>query len=174
MPSTHKCPQCGGLFQVFGDQWGYDYGGTRVCSYHCMRDMRKKDLEGETMKGKPMTAEQLSAMYEFWKQKHTRDAIADLAGVSKTTAGRYVALFNKGYTPYGKLQKAPEPEKLPEPEQLPEPMEAPEVPEAPEAVPEIRAAKARATGRNIDRARIISMLCDIAEQLIAILREDVG
>lgn len=174
MPSIHKCPQCGGLFQVFGDQWGYDYGGTRVCSYHCMRDMRKKDLEGETMKGKPMTAEQLSAMYEFWKQKHTRDAIADLAGVSKTTVGRYVALFNKGYTPYGKLQKAPEPEKLPEPEQLPEPVEAPE-PEAPRiTLPGISIPEITASDGSVDRARIIAVLCDIAEQLIAILREDVA
>lgn len=174
MPSINSCPVCGSLFEVYGDQWGYDYDGTRVCSYHCMRDMRKKDLEGETMKGKPMTAEQLSAMYEFWKQKHTRDAIADLAGVSKTTVGRYVALFNKGYTPYGKLQKVTEPEKLPEPEQLPEPVEAPEVPEAPEAVPEIHVPEIPAMDGTVDRARIISVLCDIAEQLIAILREGVG
>lgn len=168
MPSTHKCPQCGGLFQVFGDQWGYDYGGTRVCSYHCMRDMRKKDLEGETMKGKPMTAEQVSAIYEFWRQHRTKEQIMSTLNVSRATVNRYIVLFSNGYVPGGKPQKAPEPE------QLPESVEAPEVPEAPEAVPEIRAPKARATGRNIDRARIISMLCDIAEQLIAILREDGG
>ena len=172
MPSINKCPVCGRLFEVFGDKWGYDYDGTRVCSYHCMRDMRKKDLGRETMKGIPMKAEQLTAMFGYWKEKRSKDEIASLVGTSRTTVGRYVALFNKGYVPgehvLGNMKKAPEPEQLPEPVEAPEP-EAPRITLPGISIPEITALDG-----SVDRARIISVLCDIAEQLIVILREDVA
>ena len=43
--ATYKCKECGKEFTVppYSD-WGYRYGATMCCSYHCMRAMRAADL----------------------------------------------------------------------------------------------------------------------------------
>lgn len=41
----YNCACCGKRFPVYG-AWGYAYDGMYTCSYHCMRQMRREDLEG--------------------------------------------------------------------------------------------------------------------------------
>ena len=41
------CANCGKEFPTYGDAWGYWYGPDITCSYHCMRAMRRRDLDGE-------------------------------------------------------------------------------------------------------------------------------
>ena len=41
----YNCACCGKQFVVH-EAWGYAYAGLYTCSYHCMRQMRREDLEG--------------------------------------------------------------------------------------------------------------------------------
>ena len=40
----NRCPVCGEQFFVGAAGWGYAYDGVYTCSYHCMREMKRRDI----------------------------------------------------------------------------------------------------------------------------------
>lgn len=82
------CPACGKRFSITctEQEWGYAYGGRLTCTYHCMRDMERKDR----MRGRRPKA--LDSTQAWFLRKHLRGAsFADLA---ETETAKYLKLTN--------------------------------------------------------------------------------
>ena len=156
------CANCGKQFFVSGAQWGYAYDGMRTCSYHCMREMRMADLNGfqvYDMK-KHLYAKKTSEIANISREmekkmeidKETAEKIEQMRAEGKgykeisEATGVQVGVIS-GYCVGHKLKTPKKPETL-------------------EAVPVEPVMEER-----IDTVRVVNILCDIAEQLIAILRE---
>ena len=113
---TETCAYCGKAFLVYGNVWGYAYGGLRTCSYRCMRKMKEEDS---------VTEEQKRIVDELAGQGLTARAIAEKAGVNPQNVYDYQARKRKeaGGEPQEKpAKKAPEkaPERTPAKEGAPE------------------------------------------------------
>jgi transcriptional regulator len=73
------CPVCGTGFiyeKSFG--WGYAYGASLVCSYHCMRIMRRDEMTDEAIKNR---------VRELRAEGRTAGEIADELGISAQAVG---------------------------------------------------------------------------------------
>ena len=38
-----RCPECGTVFLVTTDKWGYVYKGRKYCRYNCLRAVEGRD-----------------------------------------------------------------------------------------------------------------------------------
>lgn len=156
---VRDCPNCGKKFLIMGKQWGYAYDGEYVCSYRCMRAMRRadreEDQEGEedlgTRNNHLLTDDEKRRIRICRQNGMTYREISDELGgnVNPKTIGAYCVRTQIGIT------QVNEPEKI-QTVTVTEPDEI-QTEEEPE--------------QKIDRARIASVLMDIAQILIEMYRE---
>lgn len=155
--------------------WGYAYGGLYTCSYNCMRQMRQEDEERMSTENE-LNAVSTPSKNNYWTVEDRRTALAMqrehkpiaeiAAAIGRSERATQQWLWKHGAAP------ASAPEK-PETVQTDSVLEAPIV-KAPitRAVEQAEAAVIEAkTAYAVDRARIISVLCDAVELLRRLLTE---
>jgi len=159
--------------------WGYAYDGLYTCSYKCMRAMRAEDLAGPQkrevkhmegfepfeMKPKrggrrsPVDANIQKTIIEMYENGKSYADIAEKVGMSRKKV--YMFCYRRGLNAPEEIRTAAEPE----PQEIvrnPEPVVC-------ESSEEVKAPPAP-TEHPIDSARVLSVLLDIAELMIRILK----
>lgn len=100
--ATYKCKCCGHKRQVLSPhQWGWWYGADWCCSYHCMRELRRRDLAKPRRKlerelnGLPppdkVRGSKISAK-EFARMRELRDSGDSLAQIAVAFDRDYTAV----------------------------------------------------------------------------------
>ena len=162
-----ECPLCGKQFFVGLHGWGYAYNGRYTCSYACMRGMGRID---------EMTKQEKEQIDQLMAQGLASIKIAEMVGVKPQAVYDYKQSLKKQQAKAAGTVPPEKPELKPEPEPKPEPL-SPIKPVLHETeIPKQQDDTFKAPLNLVtpfDRKRIILTLCDIAEQLIVILREGV-
>lgn len=176
---VETCAKCGKRFLTHG-YWGYAYGGHLTCSYHCMRDMWREDcnticIEME-LRGLPkytrMTDAQKQDVEHMRKFGYSYNQIAELTGLGAEAIRLYCKRNHITIVALGEEAGGQTTEK--ETETMENETKAPEtkepetkLTEAAEAAVTRARKTAQASAEPIDKARIISTLCDA----VALLRK---
>ena len=169
---VETCAKCGKRFLTYG-YWGYAYGGQLTCSYHCMRDMWREDcnticIEME-LRGLPkytrMTDAQKQDVEHMRKFGYSYSQIAELTGLGAEAIRLYCKRNHITIVALGEEAGVQNTEK--ETETMENETKAPEtkLAEAAEAAVTRARKTAQAPVEPIDKARIISTLCDAVELL---------
>lgn len=176
----NTCANCGKKFWVVNGAWGYAYAGHLTCSYHCMRTMWREDcnticIEME-LRGLPkytrMTDAQKQDVEHMRKFGYSYSQIAELTGLGAEAIRLYCKRNHITIVALGEEAGGQTTEK--ETETMENETKAPEtkepetkLTEAAEATVTRARKTAQAPAEPIDKARIISTLCDA----VALLRK---
>lgn len=158
------CANCGKEFPTYGDAWGYWYGPDITCSYHCMRAMRRRDLDGEEIdmpykERYHLNDEQKQTIRELRGQGMTYREIAAQLGEDVTVKTVSSYCYREG-VPCPVDNKIRKPAAAPALEQLEEMVgSAGALTEKTAEAAEIREA--------VDLSRLINTLCDV----VALIKE---
>ena len=152
----YNCACCGKQFVVH-EAWGYAYAGLYTCSYHCMRQMRREDLEGKVME-KPMartlTHEDRVRIVEMHDAGMKNSEIAEKLDLKLMQVATFLGRRNKA------AEKAPETvEKCTE-----------TVEKCVETIEKCTETAKNAQTEHVDPVRLINAICD-ALQLLRVLYE---
>lgn len=87
-------------------EWGFAYGSQLVCSYHCMREMERRDRAGENVQGgdrhpplqeqKKRATARRKRVAEAREKGLTLQEIADMERVTVTTISNDIRALKTG------------------------------------------------------------------------------
>jgi len=187
------CTNCKKEF-FYSSKWNWYYGSRIVCSYHCMRDMRKNDeertvveMELEGMTYTRMTDAQRLDVEHMRKCGYSYAKIAEMTGINAETVRQYIKRHHieiAGAAPDGEAadqntEKETKTMVKLTAEDCPAIGANPQIDTAPAAIPaaadpidqaETAVLKAK-QAYAVDKARLISVLCDAVELLRRIYME---
>lgn len=177
----NTCANCGKKFWVVNGAWGYAYAGHLTCSYHCMRDMWRDDIsdtliemELKGMTYTRMTDAQRLDVEHMRKCGYSYAKIAEMTGINAETVRQFIKRHHIEIADAAPDGEAADQNMEKETETMENETKAPETKEPETKLTEAaeatvtRARKiAQAPAEPIDKARIISTLCDA----VALLRK---
>lgn len=193
---VETCAKCGKRFLTYG-YWCYAYGGQLTCSYHCMRTMEREDIsdtliemELKGMTYTRMTDAQRLDVEHMRKCGYSYAKIAEMTGINAETVRQYIKRHHieiAGAAPDGEAadqntEKETKTMVKLTAEDRPATVEIPQIDTAPAAIPaaadpidqaETAVLKVK-QAYAVDKARLISVLCDAVELLRRIYMEAEG
>ena len=190
----NTCANCGKKFWVVNGAWGYAYAGHLTCSYHCMRTMWREDisdtlieLELKGMTYTRMTDAQRLDVEHMRKCGYSYAKIAEMTGINAETVRQYIKRHHieiAGAAPDGEAaDQNTEKETKTMVKLTAEDCPAivadsqidtalAEIPAAADPIDQAETAVLKAKqAYAVDKARLISVLCDAVELLRRIYME---